>query len=127
MAFTYADLTQNRERVRLFLGDTTEDKGPFPNKSNFSDAEIDYFLTTQGNGINRSVAMGLEVLGNVWLAYSLAEREGDVSYDAKGLADAFFKRASVLWTTPDGESSGGLTAGVLTYDFAEHGGDWPTG
>ena len=120
MAFTY-DIDSSRGRVRLALGDAREDKGPRPDKSNFSDSEIDYFLTTQGNGINKSVAMGLEILGNEWLSYSISEKEGEIDYDAKGLAEVFFKRAADLWNTPDGESSGSLTTGVLTYDFASHG------
>lgn len=127
MAFTY-DITTDRGKVRFNLGDYTENKGPRPRKTNFSDAEIDYLLTTQGSSINKSVAMGLDALGNEWLAYSIAEKEGDVSYDAKGLSDNFFKRAAWWWSTPDGEVPGSLTAGILTYDFAEHGGDgWASG
>ena len=77
MAFTY-DITSDRGRVRLLLGDATQDKGPRPRKTNFADSEIDYFLTTQSGGINKSVAMGLDVLGNEWLSYSLAEKDHDL-------------------------------------------------
>jgi len=120
MTFTY-DISSNRGRTRLILGDSTEDKGPRPRKNNFSDAEIDYFLATQGNGINKSAAMGLDILGTEWLSYSLAEKDHDLSYDAKGLADVFFRRAKQLWNTPDGGAVGELGAGVVTLDFMEKG------
>ena len=120
MAFTY-DIATDRGQVRLSLGDYTENKGPRPRKNNFSDAEIDYFLTTQSNGINRSVAKGLNILGNEWLAYSIAEKEGEVDYDAKGLADVFFRRARELANIPDGAAIGELSAGVVTLDFMQKG------
>jgi len=115
MAFTY-DIATARGKVRFNLGDGTQDKGPRPRKNNFSDAEIDYFLTTQSGGINKSVAMGLETLGNEWLSYSLSEKEGDLAYDAKGLADAFFRRAKDWWTTPDGSMPGGSLVELQRVD-----------
>lgn len=120
MAFTY-NLSTDRGKVRLALGDSVENKGPRPRKTNFSDEEIDYFLTTQSNGINKSVAMGLNLLGNEWLSYSIAEKEGDIDYDAKGLADSYFKRAKELSITPDGGAVGELGAGVITLDFIQKG------
>jgi len=120
MAFTY-DIATDRGKVRFHLADYSEDKGPRPRKNNFSDAEIDYLLATQSGGINKSVAMGLDMLGNEWLAYSLAEKEADLSYDAKGLADRFFARAKQLWNTPDGGAVGELGAGVVTLDFMQKG------
>lgn len=121
MAITY-DLSQNSGKVRLAIGDYTDNKGPRPRKNNFSDDEIDYFLTEQSNGINKASAMALNILGNEWLSYSIAEKEGnDVDYDAKGLAAEFFKRAAELWNTPDGEVVGSLGAGVVTLDFMQKG------
>ena len=120
MAFTY-DLTTNRGEVRLAIGDYTENKGPRPRKNNFSDAEIDYFLTEQSNGINKASAMALNILGNEWLSYSILEKEDNVWYDAKKLAESFFKRAAELWNTPDGEAVGSLGAGVVTLDFMQKG------
>ena len=115
MAFTY-DIATGRGKVRFNLGDATQDKGPRPRKNNFSDAEIDYLLTTQSNGINKSVAMGLEALGNEWLSYSLAEKDHDLSYDAKGLANVFFKRAKDWWNTPDGSMPGGSLVEMQRVD-----------
>jgi hypothetical protein len=120
MAITYT-LTANSGKVRLALGDSVDGKGPRPRKTNFSDDEIAYFLTAQGDSINKATAMGLNILGNEWLAYSIAESEGDVDYDAKGLADSFFKRAKELSSTPDGGAIGELSAGVVTLDFMEKG------
>lgn len=124
MAFTY-DITTALGKVRFHLGDSTENKGPRPRKNNFSDAEINYFLTEQSNSVIKSVAMGLEALANEWLSYSISEREGDVSYDAKGLAEQFAKMAKDWWAKPeDGSAGGSLQAGVILMDFAEKG-DYP--
>lgn len=120
MTFTY-DITTDRGKVRLALGDSVENAGPRPRKTNFSDTEIDYFLTTQSNGINKSVAMGLDVLGNEWLSYSIAEKEGEIDYDAKDLAESFFARAKDLAGTPDDGTIGSLSAGVVTLDFMQKG------
>lgn len=124
MAFTYL-IGTNRGKVRLHLGDSVENKGPRPRKTNFSDAEIDYLLEQQSSSVNKAVAMGLDLLASEWMSYSIQEREGDVSYDAKGLAEDYFNLAKEWWAKPDDGSSGGsLQAGVILMDFAEKG-DYP--
>lgn len=122
MAFTY-ELAENRGAVRLWLGDSTEDIGPRPRKNNYSDAEIDYLLSSQSNSVKAAVAAGFDLLASEWMSYSLAEKEADLSYDAKGLAEQYAKLAKDWWAKPDDGSSGSsLQAGIILMDFAEKGG-----
>ena len=51
------DVTTDRGKVRLRLGDTSTTAGEYV----FEDAEIDYFLATGGN-VARAVVLGLRVL-----------------------------------------------------------------
>lgn len=126
MAFTY-DLTTNRGKVRLNLGDTVENSGPRPDKRNFSDAEIDHFISTETAGNTAATAFGFEILASEWTAYSIAEREGEVSFDAKAVADNYLTIAQEWRNKPDGGTGGrSLQAGVLTLDFMEKGDDTST-
>lgn len=123
MAFTY-DLTTDRGVVRFNLGDTVENAGPRPDKRNFSDAEIDYLIATETLGNTAAAALGFETLASEWAAYAIAEREGEVSFDAKEVIDKYFDLANYWRNKPDGGTGGGsLTAGVLTLDFMEKGDD----
>lgn len=123
MAFTY-DLTTNRGVVRLNLGDTVENAGPRPDKRNFPDAEIDYLIATETAGNTAATALGFEILASEWGAYTLQEREGEVSFDAKEVSDQYFELANYWRNKPDGGTGGGsLVAGVLTLDFMEKGDD----
>ena len=123
MAFTY-DLTTNRGIVRLNLGDTVENQGPRPDKRNFSDAEIDYLIATETAGNTAATALGFETLASEWGAYTLSEREGEVSFDAKEVSDQYFSLANYWRSKPGGGTGGGsLVAGVMAHDFAEKGDD----
>lgn len=94
MAFTY-DLTTSRGKVRFKIGDTVKDSGPRPNGSNYSDEEIDYFLTEAGT-VDAAAALAFETLASEWTSYSISESEGEVSYDAKEVADKYKARAADL-------------------------------
>lgn len=76
MACTY-DITTNRGKVRLIIGDTST------TACVFSDAEIDVFLSINSSNINLAAADALEA----WMAkYTLspeAEKIGDYSYTNK--------------------------------------------
>jgi hypothetical protein len=123
MAFTY-DLTTDRGIVRLNLGDTVENSGPRPDKRNFSDEEIDYLLSTETEGTTAATALGFEILANEWAAYTIAEREGEVSFDAKEVSDQYLQIASEWRNRPGGGTGGkSLSAGVITLDFMEKGDD----
>lgn len=123
MAFTY-DLTTNRGKVRLAIGDTVENAGPRPDKRNFSDTEIDYFVDTETDGNTAASALGFEILASEWAAYAISEREGEVSFDAKEVSDQYLDLANEWRNKPDGGTGGRtLSAGVLTLDFIEKGDD----
>lgn len=123
MAFTY-DLSTNRGKVRLNLGDTVENSGPRPDKRNFSDVEIDHLISTETAGNTAATAFGFEILASEWAAYAIMEREGEVSFDAKAVSDQYTDIANEWRSKPDGGTGGGsLQAGVLTLDFMEKGDD----
>lgn len=123
MAFTN-DLTTARGVVRFNIGDTVENAGPRPDKRNFSDAEIDYLIATETVGNTAASALGFETLASEWGAYTISEREGEVSFDAKAVSDQYFDLAN-YWRNKPGGGTGGnsLQAGVLTLDFMEKGDD----
>jgi len=123
MAFTY-DLTTNRGVVRLNIGDTQENSGPRPDKRNFSDEEVDYLLSTETLGTTAASALAFEILATEWAAYTIAEREGEVSFDAKEVSDQYLDIAAEWRNRPDGGTGGrSFEAGVITMDFMEKGDD----
>lgn len=94
MAFSYDDaLTESLDKVRFAIGDTERDKGPRPDGRNFSDAEIAYLLTTESSVVNAAIALAFETLRDEWASFTVAEKEGDVSFDAKAVSDQFDKSA----------------------------------
>jgi len=80
MACTY-DVTTDRGKVRLIIGDTSI------TDCVFSDVEIDYFLTANSSNINLAAADALEA----WVAkYTTApdsEKIGDYAYTQKTVAN----------------------------------------
>lgn len=126
MAFTY-DLTTNKGIIRFNIGDTVENSGPRPDKRNFSDEEIDYFLATETEGNVAASALAFEILANEWAAYTISEREGEIFFDAKEVSDQYLDIANE-WRNKPGGGTGGrsLSAGVLTLDFMEKGDDTST-
>lgn len=112
MSFTYS-LATDRGKIRLNLGDTVQNKGPRPDKRNFSDDEIDYFVSSESDNVEAATARGFETLASEWTSYSLSEREGDVSFDAKGMANLYKARAGEWWG-----KSGRSTTNAPT--FSEH-------
>lgn len=70
MAFTYlGTLTTDRDKVRFYIQDVSEDSGPKPDDANFTDAEIDGLLTAEGNW-EQAVAAAFEVLAAAWAGYA---------------------------------------------------------
>lgn len=119
MAFTYLEaLTEDRDKVRFRIGDTQEDAGPRPDKRNFSDDEITFLLTDEGNVVG-AIGQAFEVLANEWESYSIEEKEGEVSFDAKEKAQDYDRRAAKY-----PHKSGGLTTFFgLNYRATDDAGD----
>jgi hypothetical protein len=103
MTHTYHDtLTTDRDKVRLYAGDTQTDKGPRPDNRNFSDGEIAFILTEEDGRVNGAVAHCFEILANEWAAWAISEREGEAQIDAKGVAEEFRKQAAIWRKKPGG-------------------------
>ncbi len=119
MTFSYSDaLTTDRDKVRLRIGDTQRDAGPRPDKRNFSDEEISFLLTDEGNVVG-AIGQAFEVLANEWESFSISERLGEVNYDAKEKAQDYDRRAAKY-----PHKSGGLTTFFgLNYRSTDDAGD----
>ena len=117
MAFTYSDaLTTDASKVRLAIGDTVENTGPRPDKRNFTDNEISYFLTVEDDRVNGAIAYAFEHLTSEWTAYALSEREGEAQFDAKAVAGEYRRQAELWRNKPGGaaEDDRSQIAVVLT-------------
>lgn len=65
MGFTY-DLTSDIGKVRLLIGDTVINNGVKPDGTNYSDEEIQVFLTRNENDSDIAAAEALENLARMW-------------------------------------------------------------
>ena len=118
MAITYLDaLSTDRDKVRLQIGDTQQDAGPRPDKRNFSDAEISFFVSDEGS-VNGAIAKAFEILVAEWTPYALSEREADVAYDAKELVDKY-RILAKEWRDKTGGGADTIYAGVISLDFQQ--------
>ena len=70
MSFTYiGDLSSNRDQVRFHIGDTILEKGPLPDRENFTDDEIDGLLTLNST-VDKAVPEALDAIAARWSAYA---------------------------------------------------------
>jgi hypothetical protein len=116
MAFTYSDLMSlNRDKVRFYLRDVTEDSGPLPGGTNFSDNEIAALLSIEDTW-QQTVAAGFEALASAWSNYadlSVGPRRESLSQIAKRY-EAVAKR----WREQYGftQRVGVAAAGIIKVD-----------
>ena len=71
MTFTYDLASEDAQeklvsRVRLELGDTTENDGVRPDGSNLSDEEIQIWLDEEGGHVGRAAAAACGALARIW-------------------------------------------------------------
>lgn len=118
MAYTY-DVTTDRGKVRLAIGDTVSGSGPRPNAGNFADAEIDVYLspvTTAGNAWRAAVPLLLRQLATEWTNQANISI-GEYSAQYGAIAAAYREQARE-WersaTTAGAAAGGGLSSGSLT-------------
>lgn len=90
MTVTYS-LNDNVGRVRLLISDKNT------NAAVFTDEEITYFLTENGNNINLAAAAALESWAASYAANASSESIGDYSYSQK-ILDNMLKLAENLRT-----------------------------
>lgn len=70
MAWSYNDaLSTDRDKVRFYIQDTTQDSGPKPGSANFTDNELDGLLTIEDSW-QQAVAAAFEVLAAGWAHYA---------------------------------------------------------
>jgi hypothetical protein len=112
MSFTYdqSALTVFRNRLRLRIGDVVEFQGPRPDGRNFSDAELDSLATDESDSFNGAMAAVFEILAVEWTQYGMSQKEADLAFDAKGLAEKYLALA-FEWRRKAGTLS---TTGIVT-------------
>jgi hypothetical protein len=114
MAFTYDDsLSTDRDKVRRWLGDVTENSGPLPDDSNFSDNEIAGLIDAEGTW-QRAVAAGFEALASAWRRYPSFKADG-LSLSRSDIADGYAEQA-VEWREKYGRTKGVNVAGIIKLD-----------
>ncbi len=90
MSFSYNDdLSTDLDYVRFQIGDTIENAGVKPNKSNFSDEELGSLITIEGSK-ERAVASAFEALASLWARYidtEIGARDEKLSQVAKRYGD----------------------------------------
>jgi hypothetical protein len=115
MTFTYTDaLTTDRDKIRLRTGDTQSAAGPRPDKRNFTDEEITFILSEESASVAGAIAHTFEILANEWSAWAIHEREGEVSMDAKEVAENFRKQAALWRSKPGGASEAERSPALVT-------------
>lgn len=120
------NLATDLSYVRFKIGDTQENTGPEqggprPDKRNFSDEEITAIITDEGHKV-AAIAGLFEVLANEWSAWALSEKEGEVSIDAKAIADMYAKRAAFWRKKPNGSQADDpdtIIPGVVGLDLQQ--------
>lgn len=113
MTYSYSEaLTVSRDKIRLRIGDTVEAAGPRPDKRNFSDEELTFVLSEETT-VNASIAHCFEILANEWTAFALMEREGEVTFDAKEVANNYRTQAAFWRRKPGGASEAERSAGII--------------
>lgn len=123
--FTYnADApTSDRDKLRLYLGDTAEGAGPRVGGANYTDGELDLFLAQAGTWAG-GVLLALRALANEWAAAAYNIKTGQTAADYSGVAEELRKRAAewaatwVLGEMP-GAVGTGATAGRIALDWWE--------
>jgi len=117
MAFTY-NLSTDIGRVRLAIGDTVKGSGPRADGSNFSDEELNVYLTpviAAGYSYGRAVSQVLRLLANEWTGKASVSI-GDYSVQYAAVADNYRKAAAEWERMTDATGavvSGGISTGRM--------------
>ena len=118
MAFSY-DISTPLGQLRLAIADTVPGAGPRPAGANYSDAELNVFLTpvlAAGYTYGRAVPSALRLLANEWSGQAnIAVPEYSAQYGA--IAENYRKAAADWERITDATGAGvagGITVGTLT-------------
>ena len=114
MAFTYlGTLATDRDKVRFYIGDTVENSGPKPASGNFTDAEVDGLVTTEGSW-QKAVAAGFETLAGLWSQYvetPIGPRRQSYSQTAAG-----YEKLAKTWRRRSGSQARAGSRAVTRVD-----------
>ena len=113
MSFTYS-LSTDLGKVRLAIGDTVSGSGPRPSGANYSDAEINVYLTpviAAGYTYGRAVAQLFRLLAGEW-AGKASVSIGDYSVQYASVADNY-RKAAAEWERMT-DASGAVVAGGIS-------------
>ena len=130
MAFTY-NLSTNLGKTRLAIGDTVNGSGPRPAGANYSDEEINVYLTpviAAGYTYGRAVAQLFRLLAGEW-AGKASVSIGDYSVQYAAVADNYRKAAAEWERMTDASGvqvAGGISTGSMilsnsVYDVTDAG------
>ena len=118
MAFTY-DVSSSLGQLRLAIGDTVSGAGPRPNGANYSDAELNVFLSpivAAGYGYGRAVPSVLRMLATEWANQaniSIGEYSAQYGQIAANYRTAAAAAELAIDSTGAGVT-GGITVGTMT-------------
>ena len=113
MSFTYS-LSTDLGKVRLAIGDTVNGSGPRPAGTNYSDEEINVYLTpviAAGYTYGRAVAQLFRLLAGEW-AGKASMSIGDYSVQYAAVADNY-RKAAAEWERMT-DASGAVVAGGIS-------------
>ncbi len=115
MTFTYnVTPSTDLDLIRLTIGDNVEDTGVKPNGTNYSDEEINFFLSKEGNNPNKTVARLYENLATLYATY-VDTKIGSRDEKLSKVADNYIKLAA-KWRDDYGygDTSTALVTGFVT-------------
>ena len=114
MTVTYVgNLSNNRDKVRFYLGDKEDGAGPLPEDANFSDAEIDGLISSEGSW-QRAVAAGFETLAARWRRHPTFKADG-LTLNRTDIANGFLAQAKE-WRRSYGRGGGAGSRAVTRVD-----------
>lgn len=114
MAFTYS-LSTNLGKTRLAIGDTVSGSGPRPAGTNYSDEEINVFLTpaiAAGYTYGRAVSQMFRILASEWTNQANISI-GEYSAQYSSVADNYRKAANE-WERMTDATGAQVTGGIGT-------------
>ena len=92
MAITYdVTLATDLSKLRRAIGDVTDGSGPLPTGANFTDAELESFMSEEGSW-QKAVAYACETLGNAW-AIAVTFKADGVSVNRSDVSKAWLDMA----------------------------------
>lgn len=116
MAFTFnATPTTDRDKLRLAIGDVTENDGPAPDHDNLSDAMLDFWLEV-GGGVPGAAAMAFDHLAALWISRPIFG-PGELSTIHVNLARDY-QRMADLWRARSSDPDVGAS-GVSVTSFTK--------